>query len=549
MDFGDWGGKRTAAEWQYLGQTHAAAIHAAASRYGADTSANSHLAGAEIGAEASKYHTDVGANTTMFGANQTLEGTKMRVAAGLPETGTYAKGGPVPTAGKPILVGEKGPELFVPQSPGVVVPNHRLTPSLAAAAVPAMADGGTVNPEDLIFSGPNSAYLRAISGSKERLARIAQENRERIARIQSEPHMRQVNQAVLDAQRKTNLDRFSRIIDATYPGKVDDKGVMRPNPIAERFKATYQSQAEVDPQGAVQNAKEAIGAMNTLTKFQNPEVLNPLLKSGKIPPDIYNRAIGGELPVLLTIAKAAGEPGAARWQPGLFTGDYTAPGMPGMTPPGHPNSTPGIHVNQATGDRYQVDVNPDGTSRSYVIGPPPSPEEIQKFQEEYAKTPAGQLPEHQFFGADGKTVYDWSKRDASGKPTIVNAATPGATGAGPPKPQGLADIDVYGAMGMKPEPYVAPKPITPEEMAAGALAGFGEGPTIPSGPPPEAPSIASARVPQPLEGPMTALYAPGPKGGPIDTGGTLPPPPPEAAPPMSITRAATPPEEELKPGM
>lgn len=40
--------------------------------------------------------------------------------------GTRAMGGPV-TAGKPYLVGERGPELIVPNSSGTVVPNNRLS--------------------------------------------------------------------------------------------------------------------------------------------------------------------------------------------------------------------------------------------------------------------------------------------------------------------------------------------------------------------------------------------------------------------------------------
>lgn len=39
-----------------------------------------------------------------------------------------ASGGPV-TGGSPYIVGERGPELFVPQSSGQIVPNHRLTPT------------------------------------------------------------------------------------------------------------------------------------------------------------------------------------------------------------------------------------------------------------------------------------------------------------------------------------------------------------------------------------------------------------------------------------
>ena len=38
-----------------------------------------------------------------------------------------AEGGPV-SAGKPYLVGEKGPEIVVPKQDATVIPNHQLTP-------------------------------------------------------------------------------------------------------------------------------------------------------------------------------------------------------------------------------------------------------------------------------------------------------------------------------------------------------------------------------------------------------------------------------------
>lgn len=38
----------------------------------------------------------------------------------------YALGGPVPQGGRPILVGEQGPEVFVPEQSGYVVPNYAL---------------------------------------------------------------------------------------------------------------------------------------------------------------------------------------------------------------------------------------------------------------------------------------------------------------------------------------------------------------------------------------------------------------------------------------
>lgn len=51
--------------------------------------------------------------------------TPIAQAMGL-SVGTRATGGPV-SAGKPYLVGERGPELIVPSSSGNVIPNHRLS--------------------------------------------------------------------------------------------------------------------------------------------------------------------------------------------------------------------------------------------------------------------------------------------------------------------------------------------------------------------------------------------------------------------------------------
>jgi hypothetical protein len=42
-----------------------------------------------------------------------------------PVPGARAVGGPV-MAGAPYVVGERGPELFVPSGPGTVIPNNRL---------------------------------------------------------------------------------------------------------------------------------------------------------------------------------------------------------------------------------------------------------------------------------------------------------------------------------------------------------------------------------------------------------------------------------------
>ena len=62
--------------------------------------------------------------------------------------GFLAEGGPA-DANKPYIVGERGPELFVPKSSGSVVPNHQLSSM--------MGGGQTVN-----YNGPFIQNMSAI---------------------------------------------------------------------------------------------------------------------------------------------------------------------------------------------------------------------------------------------------------------------------------------------------------------------------------------------------------------------------------------------------
>lgn len=61
-----------------------------------------------------------GANASTASASQTEA-----VRNFMPGVGRRAAGGPV-DAGRPYIVGERGPELIVPRQAGMVVPNHRL---------------------------------------------------------------------------------------------------------------------------------------------------------------------------------------------------------------------------------------------------------------------------------------------------------------------------------------------------------------------------------------------------------------------------------------
>jgi hypothetical protein len=60
----------------------------------------------------------------------------------------FADGGD-PPVGVPSLVGENGPELFIPKSAGTIIPNNRLSSSMG---------GGS----QVIYNGPYIANMSAI---------------------------------------------------------------------------------------------------------------------------------------------------------------------------------------------------------------------------------------------------------------------------------------------------------------------------------------------------------------------------------------------------
>ena len=66
---------------------------------------------------------DVALNQALFGSILGSEGKKGGGLLGA--IGLFANGGR-PPVGRPSIVGEKGPELFVPRSSGTIVPNNKL---------------------------------------------------------------------------------------------------------------------------------------------------------------------------------------------------------------------------------------------------------------------------------------------------------------------------------------------------------------------------------------------------------------------------------------
>lgn len=75
-------------------------------------------------------------------------------APSLPGLSHRASGGPV-SAGRPYIVGERGEELFVPRSPGFVVPNQQLQGGMG---------GGGISVVRLELSGDIDARIRRVSG-------------------------------------------------------------------------------------------------------------------------------------------------------------------------------------------------------------------------------------------------------------------------------------------------------------------------------------------------------------------------------------------------
>ena len=75
-----------------------------------------------LGEAAKSILNDIGNTLIRLGVNTILGGIAPGLFGGLPG---FSKGGRPPT-GKPSIVGEKGPELFVPRTSGTIVPNNKL---------------------------------------------------------------------------------------------------------------------------------------------------------------------------------------------------------------------------------------------------------------------------------------------------------------------------------------------------------------------------------------------------------------------------------------
>ncbi len=76
-----------------------------------------------LGQAASSILNDISSSLLRLGINTLLKGTGIGIFQGL--TG-FAAGGR-PPVGKPSIVGERGPEIFVPSTAGTIIPNDKIS--------------------------------------------------------------------------------------------------------------------------------------------------------------------------------------------------------------------------------------------------------------------------------------------------------------------------------------------------------------------------------------------------------------------------------------
>jgi hypothetical protein len=314
----------------------------------------------------------------------------------------YADGGFVP-AGKKVVVGDGGgPEIFQATAPGVIKPGlQNAEPVRRSAWLQKQREAAALERTKVAHAGPNKL----------------------------------IDFQIQEKMREHNLAAFNTKVDAMYPGAVNEKtGKPGVSPAAEEFKDRYKAMAEMDPDNALKAVGGAMKLTGLVDKYRSGPNPGPGLadanaarQAGKIDEGYYKRLVAGEPHAVLDFeANFQKNSDASNLHPGLLTGQPTPSGMPGLTAPGNPDSTPGIHSTPA-GDRIRVSINPDGTRTEQLIGRAPSQGQLDKWQDEYAQTPEGKLPQGYFVGGDGQ-VYK-TNRDTSALPTLAGVTVPGAPAA------------------------------------------------------------------------------------------------------------------------
>ena len=96
-----------------------------------------------LGEAAKSILNDLSSTLIKLGVNTILGGIAPGIFGGLPSLLPRANGGPVKKGGN-FLVGEKGPELFVPKSSGTIIPNNKLGGGSTNISVNVDASGSSV---------------------------------------------------------------------------------------------------------------------------------------------------------------------------------------------------------------------------------------------------------------------------------------------------------------------------------------------------------------------------------------------------------------------
>ena len=96
-----------------------------------------------LGEAAKSILNDLSSTLIRLGVNTILGGIAPGIFGGLPKLVGFANGGR-PPVGKPSIVGEKGPELFVPRRSGTIIPNDKLGGGSTNISVNVDASGSSV---------------------------------------------------------------------------------------------------------------------------------------------------------------------------------------------------------------------------------------------------------------------------------------------------------------------------------------------------------------------------------------------------------------------
>jgi hypothetical protein len=248
-----------------------AQIGAGARLEAANIAAGSAESVAGIHADASKYASDNSLSGQRYVADQQLQGAlapktvNYNQSVFLPDDDLQrAEGGPV-LRRVPYLVGEKGPELMVPETNGVIIPNHVLRASVPREMGGYVEAGGATVPGRWI----SQAALKSMD--ENRKLRAAEQSNY-LKRLDEE------GDKIRTANEKTaqnNLNLFFTTLGSLY-GVRDDKGKITLPDDIRRLAAGMMESATNDPHAAVKQLGEKIAVeKQTKAKWESiwPQVV------------------------------------------------------------------------------------------------------------------------------------------------------------------------------------------------------------------------------------------------------------------------------------